>query len=1013
MKTEFSDLSISESKARELARELYGIRGAAEALPGEIDMNFKILDQNEKSYVLKISRPGTSRDYLEFQQKLLTHLESSAADLLHPRAIPDKKGELVSEYRDGDETRFVRMLSWIPGRMYSRVNPQTDILRYSLGQVCGKITVALAGFEHPMSQRALDWDVAQGLWTTEHLNLFPSGKRAVLDFYLDRFAKQKTSYELLRRSVVHNDANDNNVIVSDDLRNPEVLTSIDFGDAVYTQVINDLAVACSYAAMDLNDPLQGILPLVKGYHSEFALQEEELAHLYDCIAMRLAISVTKSALNRVQEPENIYLQVSDRQAWELLEKWREISPEFAHFSFRSACGYPSHPNYESFVSWAKEHPFDLRELFPTGPGKDAVDIDLSVGSTWLGLKEDFADFEHFDFKIRELQKANPDKVISGGYLEARGVYATDSYDKMGNSGKESRTIHLGVDFWLPAGTPVHTLLDGEVITAVNDAGDKEYGGLVILRHKVQELSFYTLYGHLTVASATKWKTGDRILRGEQIAVLGDYPENGNWPPHLHFQIMLSLMDYQVDFPGVAYFNQVETFSKLCPDPNLLFKLEALSRKQRLEPGDLVEFRREHLGRGMSLSYEEPLHIVRGSGAYLIDDTGRKYLDTVNNVAHVGHEHVRVVRAGQAQMAVLNTNTRYLHKNLKELAEELLKTLPRELSVLHFVNSGSEANELALRMIKTASGHHDILASEVGYHGNTNACIAVSSYKFDGKGGQGCPDHTHIFPLPDAFRGKYRGTGTAELYIGEVQRQFNKVRKLGRNVAGLIIEPIISCGGQIELPDGFLKGAFEAVRQAGGYCIADEVQVGCGRMGSTFWGFQQHGVVPDIVTIGKPLGNGHPIAAVACTKEIAERFSNGMEFFNTFGGNPVSCAIATEVLKTVREEGLQENAHVTGAFLKEQLKDLGKGFPILADVRGQGLFLGIELVDKNMNPLPEQATYLANRMKEFGILMSTDGPDHNVLKIKPPMVFSTEQAKELIRTLEIVLKEDFMQLPDIT
>ena len=163
----------------------------------------------------------------------------------------------------------------------------------------------------------------------------------------------------------------------------------------------------------------------------------------------------------------------------------------------------------------------------------------------------------------------------------------------------------------------------------------------------------------------------------------------------------------------------------------------------------------------------------------------------------------------------------------------------------------------------------------------------------------------------------------------------------------------------------------------------------------------------------PLGNGHPIAAVACTKEIAERFSNGMEFFNTFGGNPVSCAIATEVLKTVREEGLQENAHVTGAFLKEQLKDLGKGFPILADVRGQGLFLGIELVDKNMNPLPEQATYLANRMKEFGILMSTDGPDHNVLKIKPPMVFSMEQAKELIRTLEIVLKEDFMQLPDIT
>jgi 4-aminobutyrate aminotransferase-like enzyme/Ser/Thr protein kinase RdoA (MazF antagonist) len=1009
MKREFIELSLSEKEAERIAWELFGIQGTAQSLPGEIDMNFKILVPDGNAYVLKVSRPETTVEYLQFQQELLKHLETCDTELEHPRAIADRDGLLVSPYEINSGVRHVRMLSWVPGRMYSQVNPQTDSLRQSLGRVCGRITAALKDFEHKEGFRRLDWDIAQGEWTVRHLELFPFTQSKTIRYFLERFESHRQSYALLRKSMVHNDANDNNILVSENLADPSVVTTIDFGDTIYTQIINDLAVACAYAAMNLNDPLQGILPVIRGYHESFPLQERELKYLYDCIAMRLIISVTKSALNRLEEPDNKYLQISDGQAWDLLEKWRTVSPELAYYSFRASCGYRSHPNYESFLSWAQNLTFTLKELFPTGPGDDAVDIDLSVGSTWLGLKEDFADFGFFDFKIGEFQKADPKKVIAGGYLEARGVYATDSYDKLGNSGKESRTIHLGVDFWLPAGTPVHALLDGEVVTAVNDAGDKEYGGLVILKHQLENFAFFTLYGHLTVASATQWKPGDRILRGEQIAVLGDYPENGNWPPHLHFQVMLSMLDYEIDFPGVGYFNQLDVFKELCPDPNHLFNLQALGPRKPVNEQELLGFRKEHLGRGMSLSYKHPLHIVRGSGAYLIDSTGKKFLDTVNNVAHVGHEHVKVVRAGQAQMAVLNTNTRYLHRNINELAAELLRTLPKELSVVHFVNSGSEANELALRMIKTATGQKDVLASEVGYHGNTNACISVSSYKFDGKGGEGSPEHTHIFPLPDSFRGKYRGPDTGEMYISEVQRQITKVRKLGRNIAGLILESIISCGGQVELPDGFMKGAFEAVRQAGGDCISDEVQVGCGRMGKTFWGFELHGVIPDIITLGKPLGNGHPIAAVVCTEEIARKFANGMEFFNTFGGNPVSCAIATQVLRTVREEKLQENALSTGEFIKKELNLLGKRFPILGDIRGQGLFLGVELVDENLDPLPEQATYLVDRMKEFGILMSTDGPDHNVLKIKPPMIFTQDQGRELIATLEIVLKEDFMQL----
>jgi 4-aminobutyrate aminotransferase-like enzyme len=552
------------------------------------------------------------------------------------------------------------------------------------------------------------------------------------------------------------------------------------------------------------------------------------------------------------------------------------------------------------------------------------------------------------------------------------------------------------------------LFDGEVVTACNDAGDKEYGGLVILKHRVEDFEFYTLYGHNTVESATKHKLGDIINKGEKIAELGNYPENGNWAPHLHFQIMMSMLDYKVDFPGVAYFKQLNVWEGLCPDPNLLFKSEALNNSNHKTNDKLITYRKQHLGKSLSLQYKTPLKMVRGAGVYLMDQYAQKYLDTVNNVAHVGHEHFSVVKAGQEQMALINTNSRYLHDNINELAKELIETLPPELNVLHFVNSGSEANELAIRMTKAYSGEKDIVASEVGYHGNTNMCVDISSYKFDGKGGKGAPEHTHIFPIPNTFRGKYRGENTAEQYALEVKQCIDTIKSKGRNVAAFIIEPIISCGGQVELPQGFLPKAYGLIREAGGVCISDEVQTGCGRMGKTFWGFQLHNVVPDIVTIGKPLGNGHPVAAVACTQEVAEKFANGMEYFNTFGGNPVSCAIATEVLRVVKREKLQENALEVGEFLKEELKKLSDEYPIIGDVRGQGLFLGIEMVDHNMNPLAEQTDYLANRMKDHGILMSIDGPNHNVLKIKPPIIFSKENAQELLFYLRKILAEDFMK-----
>lgn len=1009
MDYDYEKLKISNKQAEDILFKLYNINGKATALPGELDFNFRIKVENSEGYILKVSRPNENENYLDFQQKLLQFVEDNGQNLLAPKVIKDSNDHSISTITDNfGKERHVRLLSWISGRVWSQVNPQLNDLRYSLGEQCGLLTQALQGFDHPEAHRNFEWDVAQSLWTTAHLNLFKDEEKRIIEYFQNLFKKSQDSYSKLRKAVVHNDANDNNVIVSSDLINPKVQAAIDYGDAVHTQIINDVAIACAYAIMHHNDPLEAALPIVKGYHATFALQEKELEHLYNAIAMRLVISVTKSAINKIEEPDNKYLLISEKPAWELLKKWWDISPDFAHYSFRAACGFEAHPNKALFDGWAAANNFEFLDIFPTVAQNKIVNLDLSVSSKWLGHQEDFNNLDVFEFKINQLQKEHPNNIIAGGYLEPRPLYTANAYDKIGNYGKESRTIHLGTDFWLPSQTPVHALFDGEVIVAVNDAGLKKYGGLVILKHQTDNFEFFTLYGHLSVASATKHKEGDRIKKGDKLAELGPSNENGNWAPHLHFQVMLSLLDYKNDFPGVAYHNQIEVWESICPDPNVLFKSETLQNNNKISNEDLIRYRKQHLGKSLSLQYKVPIKMVRGAGQYLMDQYGKKYLDTVNNVAHVGHEKYEVVKAGQEQMALINTNSRYLHDNIINLAKELIETLPPELNVLHFVNSGSEANELAIRMVKANTGERDIIASEIGYHGNTNMTIDISSYKFDGKGGSGAPEHTHIFPLPDAFRGKYRGENTGTLYAEEVQKQIDSVHKKGRGVGGFIIEPIISCGGQVELPEGFLAKAYQRIRAVGGLCISDEVQTGVGRVGKTFWGFQLHDVVPDIVTIGKPLGNGHPVAAVACTQEVAHKFANGMEYFNTFGGNPVSCAIATEVIRTVKREKLQDNALKVGSFLKDELKKLAQKYPIIGDVRGQGLFLGVELVDANMEPLADEADYVAQRMKNHGILMSTDGPDNNVLKIKPPIVFTKENATELIFYLRKIFAEDFMQ-----
>jgi 4-aminobutyrate aminotransferase-like enzyme/Ser/Thr protein kinase RdoA (MazF antagonist) len=1001
---------FSEQDVEALAATHYGIKGVARKLNGEIDLNFYIKDSTGKEFVLKIANPKENLQQLELQNEVMKQVAASKVGLKLQQILKSIRNEEIVRLPVDGAIRFMRVLTWIDGRVLADVKPHAPTLLYKVGEMCGQLSRSLSGFDHAAAHRFMKWDPSQAGWIKDHLDKFKGERKDIAAYCYSLFEKIQPGFASLRKSVNYNDANDYNILVCGTGNNVSVPGVIDFGDAVYTDTINELAIALAYVMMHKPDPLEAAVHVIKGYHDQYPIEEKELAVLFSLITTRLLISVTCSAINLDEHPENIYLQISDKPAWDLLRKLAAISPELAHYLFRNACGMEPCTKNKTFTDWVSTGFKDT--VFPVKKSDPIYWLDLRVDSLDTGLTENLFDTNLLNRKISQLMSDAGATLAIGRYNETRGFYTTDAFAAQGNDAPQWRTVHVGMDFFTNPGAEVYAVQDGSVHSFANNSADRDYGPTIILEHKVSgDLVFYSLSGHLSMDSIANLRPGQKIKKGEVIGRVGTQMENGKWPPHLHFQIILDMLGKQGDFPGVGLAHQRKVWQSISPDPWLLFTGKASPEVPALSNDAIVAYRRQHLGKNMSISYREPIKMVRGHGAYLLDDAGRKYLDTVNNVAHVGHEHPRVVAAGQRQMAVLNTNTRYLHENLVKFVEVLLNTMPSELNVAFVVNSGSEANELAMRLAKTYTEQKDMIVSEVGYHGNTNGCIEISSYKFDGSGGKGVTPFVHVIPITDVYRGLYRANDpkAGSKYASHVRDAVNKIQSLDRAPAALIYESVISCGGQVELPAGFLKEAYQLVRNAGGVCVADEVQTGCGRAGDHFWAFQQHDVVPDIVSIGKPIGNGHPLGVVVTTQAIADAFKNGMEYFNTFGGNPVSCAIGLEVLKVIKDEGLQQNAKVVGGYLKSGLQSLMNTFQIIGDVRGPGLFIGFELVKdrQTKQPATEQAAYFANRMRDKGILMSTDGPFNNVLKIKPPLVFSQSNADFLLESIAKVLEEDYM------
>lgn len=1012
MQVRYDAPTLTVADAQQVAVGLYGLDGAIEPLPSERDQNFHIVTAAGAAYVLKISRADESRDVLAAQERVFGWLRARAPELASPRVVPTLGGETLTTIPAPNGGRhYVRVLTFVEGRVWARVRPHSAELLHSLGRALAQVDAALVDFPPDGTAADLKWDLTRAGWIREYFEHLPPTRRGLVERLFARYETEALPHlSSVPAGMLYNDANDHNVLVNDG----RVTSFIDFGDMVHGPRVCDLAIAIAYAAMGARDPLAAAAEVVAGYHGVLPLTDTELLVLYPLICARLCVSVTNSAYQRQADPGNPYLQISDRPAWALLEQLDAIHPRLALYSFRAACGLTPCPNAAAAAAWLAAHAGECGPLVAVDLRRESVVLDLSVGTTEFGTLTEYRDAGTLARRMADRLAATGARAAIGRYNEARLLYTGDLFLTPGLDGPERRTLHVGMDVFMGAGTAVMAPLDGVVHSVADNAGPLDYGPTIILEHSPADgPTFYTLYGHLSRESIHDLRAGDAIRQGQSIAAIGDRDVNGGWPPHLHFQLIGDLLDRVGEFPGVAPASARALWLSLCPDPNLIL---GIPREHFPRVGDetahIAATRQQHLGPNLSLAYRRPLHIERGYMQYLYDADGRAYLDAVNNVPHVGHGHPRVVRAGQRQMAVLNTNSRYLHEHITRYAERLCATLPAPLRVCFFVNSGSEAGELALRLARTHTNSRATVVVDGAYHGNTDALVEISPYKYDSPGGRGQPAFARKVPMPDLYCGPHRRDTTqpGARYAEYVRDAIADLGASGFTRPTFIAESLMGSSGQIVLPDGYLCHAFAHTRAAAGVCIADEVQVGFGRVGTHFWGFETQGVVPDIVVMGKPMGNGHPLGAVVTTPDIAASFHNGMEYFSTFGGNPVSCAIGLEVLDVIADESLQAHALRVGEHLRAGFRELASRHPLVGDVRGLGLFVGVEFVRdrSSLEPAARQTAGICNRLKDLGVLTSVDGPRHNVLKIKPPLVFSAADAEVFVDRLDRILGEDAAQ-----
>lgn len=940
--TQFNKISygtpaVGDREICEFLRSKYGLNvDRVWQLGGEINQNVRADAADGCSYVVKIASDLSDEEHLRWQGVVLRHLEPYF-DIPVPRLVTGADGDDLQGLRRADRINQVQVLTWMEGRSLADLDRHSPALLNELGRLAGRLSIALSDLTDAAPVRSHHWDVRLA---REAVNsclgyVADEADRLLVERTMRAFEGIIDILPTLATGIVHQDLNDFNVLASpDEYKRHHISGVIDFGDALRTSRVAELAVAIAYSMLRSGDPLRSAAEVVRGYCGVAELTEAEIACLFPLATARLCVNAT-TWTRRLALAQQTYGARRMRHTWPMLRRLEYVPTQLAEAAFRHCCGLPAAPAASMMIA-------GLRDQKPKVARPERIE------ATRLTPEP---------FPVDPVQ--------------------ADAFS-------EPATLRLGSELIGPVWLP----LDG-VVEAVD-------AGRVVIRHQGDQ-PFWTV-----------WKSVDVELRpGERIAA-GSLLRGGAQPDCPLTVWLLGVPGLAATLPEHVQPWLRPVWEQLCPDPSLLWGLESAPLPDDINA--IVELREQHLGRSQRYYFDRPVKLVDSNGVWLRDENGAAYLDAINNVTHIGHSNEYFTSAVAAQLRRLNTNSRFVYAGLAQYAQRLASLLPAPLEVVYFACTGSEANDLALRIVRQVTGRNHVIVLDGAYHGNTTAVTAISPDRFDAPGGPGRGPTTHTVLQPNRYRGPYGydREDSGERYADDVRAVVADLVTTDRVPAAFFSESLMGTAGEIVLPPRYLTAAFEIVRAAGGLCVSDEVQVGFGRLGDKFWGFETHGVVPDLVTMGKPMANGLPISAVVTTRAIADEFDKGLKYFNTFGGNPVCCAGGMAVLDVIDSEGLQQRARDVGRYLLRRLGELQDRHSLIGDVRGQGLYAGVEFVRDRVTkePASVEAAIVSERMKEQGIFVYPNGKYGNILKIKPPMIFGIEHADIFVSNLDRILSQDW-------
>ncbi len=960
---------LTLEQASDLARDHFGITGTVTELGSHQDRNFRITTP-DGVLVLKVSNPAIATVELEAQNAVLTHLIGSGLEL--PTVVAGINGSGIARVAIDGQNLDLRLLTYVDG------HPLTDSRRLSteqiraLGDVAGRIVRGLSDFEHPGTERFLQWDLRRGGEVIAALLPYvdDEARRERLHCVTDVARKQIAQVAAdLRVQTIHGDVTDDNVVsreTADGIRDA-ITGVIDFGDVARGWLVAELAATCACVLYrSPHNPL-AILNTIEAFNAQVPITDAELSALWPLIVLRTAVLVVSGEQQVHLDGNNDYADANRAREWVAFDTAGDLDVAQMEALVRLTVTGP-----EALVV-ASEYPL-AGTLDPAGIVDLSVTSDVFDAGSWLEPGID--------------RRVAADAADRYGHAVTRyGEYRL-SQTRL-DTAVESVTLALGVELYLSAGSVLTAPIDAQVV--VIDADTVRLSG-----------AHYDLW--LTGVDAGDLD-GRNIQAGSDLGFVAPRIAAAR---HKTAIARVTVQASQLRGFRPPFFvapTAAMLWQRICPDPSALLGLA--TRRPLADPAALLQRRDRSFARVQEHYYAAPPQIERGWKHHLIDTHGQSYVDMVNNVTTVGHGHPRIAEAARSQWSLLNTNSRFHYDELVQFTERLAELAPDPLDTVFLVNSGTEAVDLALRLALTYTGHDTVLAVREAYHGWSMAADAVSSSVADNPRALDTrPDWVHLVEAPNAVRGKYRGMQSAPRYLEDLDGDLQTLADDGRTVAAFIAEPVFGNAGGVLLPDGYLAGVYERIRARGALCIADEVQVSYARLGQHFWGTEQQNVVPDIITIAKAMGNGHPLGAVITRRDIAERFADDGPFFSSAGGSPLSCRIGLTVLDIMREEGLQENAQVIGRHLKQGLEQLGERFDLVGAVYGMGLYLGVELVSDraDFTPATAAAARLCDELLLHGCIVQPTGDFKNVLKIKPPLCLTRASADHFLHALADVLGE---------